>query len=90
MIAIRNYDWCHRLYWTILPITILKSIDHNFELEQDLEVDNRRLSIVVSNSEINQPNQGVGTPTQANQRLEKLTVKPTMKGVNVGSTGPTS
>ena len=31
-----------------LPITILKSNDHNFELERDLEVGNRRLSIVVS------------------------------------------
>ena len=34
-----------------MPITILKSIDHNLELEQDLEVDNRRLSIIVSNSD---------------------------------------
>ena len=36
--------------WTTLSITILKSIDHNFELEQDLEAENRRLSIIVSNS----------------------------------------
>ena len=27
--------------WTTLSITILKSIDHNFELEQDLEAENR-------------------------------------------------
>ena len=49
----------YQLRWLPLPVLILldhwtitipKSIDHNFELEQDLEVDNRRLSIIVINS----------------------------------------
>ena len=35
-----------------LSITNLKPSDHNCELEQDLEVDNRRLSIVVSKPDI--------------------------------------
>ena len=49
-----------------LSITIPKSIDHNFGLEQDLEVDNRRLWIIVSNSVFFHPKLSVGVGTLHN------------------------